>query len=160
MASASNTAAQAKVTKAGSSASWPYRAKRRVSTAEENGFTAHTQYSQTLDSCIFHSGYSAVDKKNTGNTTKFITPAKFSIWFTHDEINIPAAPNSTPVINSAGNTQTKPIHGRSTPHSWAISKKPYTCTTDTTTPASSRQVSSQDSRCGLVSSTRMLTITR
>ena len=158
MASASNTAAQAKVTKAGSSASWPPRAKRRVSTAEENGFTAHTQYSQTLDSCIFHSGYSAVDKRTPG-TPQNSSPRQSSRSGSPTTKSTSRCAQQHARDQQRGNTADQNHPRQIPPAQLGGSAKAMPCTTDTTTPASSRRVSSQDSwRAGQAA--RMLPISR
>ena len=46
-----------------------------------------------LDSRIFHSGYSADERKNIGKMTKFMTPAKFSSWRMVVDSSRPMAPS-------------------------------------------------------------------
>ena len=86
--------------------SWPYIAKRSSSTAWVKGFTAQMSRSKGELSAIFHSGYKALDMKNIGKMTKFITPAKFSSCLIVDEINNPRAPSITPVRISTGKAKT------------------------------------------------------
>src|SRR5471032_2952344 len=92
-----------------------YRANRTNSTAWVNGFTAHSQYNHSLDSRIFHSGYSADDRKNNGKITKFITPAKFSSWRMALDSSRPSALSINATSSNAGNAINIPRAGGCTP---------------------------------------------
>ena len=83
-----------------------------------------------LASFIFHSGYNALDRKNIGKITKFITPAKFSNCLIKlDNIN-PSAPKKNAIKKIAGIALKYPNSGISTSTNWAKSKKITTCKSD------------------------------
>ncbi|MNC35967.1 hypothetical protein D3C75_844670 [compost metagenome] len=137
-----------------------YKAKRTSSTAWVNGFTAHSQYSHWLASRIFHNGYSAEDRKNSGKITKFITPAKFSSWRIAFDSNSPRALSISATSNNAGSASNKPVAGGFTPYNQAMARKAYTCSREINEVASSLLPSRKGRGNGLVSNTRMLPISR
>ncbi len=51
-----------------------------------------------------HKGNKALEMKNIGKITKFITPAKFSSCLTVAESAMPSAPSMNPQITKAGRT--------------------------------------------------------
>ncbi|MNH19444.1 hypothetical protein D3C79_791800 [compost metagenome] len=88
-----------------------------------NGFTAHSQYNHWLASRIFHNGYSADDRKNSGKITKFITPAKFSSWRMAFDSNSPRALSMKATSSNAGSAISKPAAGGCTPYNQAMARK-------------------------------------
>ena len=79
------------------------------------GLIAHSQYSHSLESRIFHNGYSADDMKNSGKITKFITPAKFSSWRIAFDSNRPRALSINATSSKAGRAINRPMAGGCTP---------------------------------------------
>ena len=121
---------------------------------------AQRSASRGAASRIFHSGYSAEDRKNIGKITKFITPAKFSSCLMKDDSISPSAPSISPPTSSAGMTAMKPKAGMRTPQSAAMARKMPTCKTDTSVPASSLHISNHQRGSGAVSKSRIEPISR
>ena len=76
---------------------------------------AQIQYSHSLASRIFHSGYSAEDRKNMGKITKFMTPAKFSSWRMPFDSSNPRALSISATSSRAGRATSRPSGGGCTP---------------------------------------------
>jgi hypothetical protein len=136
-------------------------ANRIASTACVKGLKRASRCtSQAPDSCSFHSGYSAVLRKNIGKMTKFMVPAKFSSCFTYTDSTSPSAPSISAASRNTGRAAATKRHSRSMPKANAAASRASICASDSVAPPSSLQARIHHRGSGAVSSRRITPISR